>query len=142
MVAAIREMEDNVREHSGAVETGYVAFHSAPGTFEFVVADHGVGVLATLRGAPEYKNLTDHGEALRLTLQEGASRYGFGEGRGYGFRPLFTGLANRQAALRFRSGEASLTIDGLSPTLPKAQLAMKASLDGLFISVTCKASLN
>ena len=86
----------------------------------------GVGVLATLRGAPEYRGLSDHGEALRLTLTEGASRFGFQEGRGYGFRPLFAGLANRQGALRFRSGNATLRIDGTSPNLVSAQIAALA----------------
>jgi anti-sigma regulatory factor (Ser/Thr protein kinase) len=137
MVAALGEFRSNIIEHSAAAATGLVAYRSQPGLFEFVASDQGVGLLSTLREAPEYQSLTDHCEALRLTLTEGASRHGFDQGRGYGFRPLFTGLANRQAALRFRTGTGSLTIDGTTPSLARAQLGHKAKIGGFFISVTC-----
>lgn len=137
MTAALRELESNIHEHSGAVGTGLIAYRGAPGEFEFVVADLGLGLLATLREAPDYALLTDHGEALRLALTDGASRLGAGLGRGYGFRPLFTGLANRRASLRFRSGTASLTIDGTSPSLVHARLATKAFVRGFFASISC-----
>lgn len=137
MVAAIGELRANIDEHSGAPATGFVAFRATQGLFEFVSSDLGVGVLATLRMAPDYQNLSDHMEALRLTLTEGASRFGFQEGRGYGFRPLFTGLANRNATLRFRSGNAMLRMDGTSPDLLHAQAAAKPSMQGFFVSVAC-----
>jgi len=38
---------------------------------------------------------------------------------------MFTGLMNLQAALRFRSADHALLIDGTSPTLATAQLAQK-----------------
>lgn len=139
MVAAIGEIRSNFEEHSGAAETGIAHFHSRPGVFEFVVADHGVGVLASLSSAPEYRDLENHGEALRLTLTEGASRFGFQAGRGFGFRPLFVGLANRSAILRFRSGNAALEIDGASPTLMTARISERPVLRGFFVSVTCYA---
>jgi hypothetical protein len=136
--AAVREMESNIHEHSGASATGILAYRSVPGLFEFVVADLGLGVLATLRDAADYAGLSDHTEALRITLTDGASRLGAGQGRGYGFHDLLVGLANRQESLRFRSGTAALTIDGTSPSLLHAQMGSKAPLKGLFISATCR----
>jgi hypothetical protein len=140
MVGALGEFHSNIYEHSEAEETGLIAFRSAPGVFEFVCADRGIGLLATLREAPEYRQLADHAEALRLALTDGASRYGFDRGRGYGFRPLFKGLANRQARLRFRTGDASLCIDGTTPSLMRAQVGRKARVSGLLISVACRVS--
>ena len=137
MVAAMGEFRSNIIEHSGAPETGLVAFCASPGLFEFVASDRGVGLVATLREAPEYKTLSDSCEALRLALTDGASRFGFDLGRGYGFRPLFTGLANRQASLRFRTGTGALTIDGTTPSLVRAQMGRKARIGGFFASATC-----
>lgn len=137
MVAAMGEFRSNIIEHSAAAQTGLVAYRSDAGVFEFVASDRGVGLLATLREAPEYKSLADNCEALRLALTDGASRHGFDHGRGYGFRPLFTGLANRQASLRFRTGTGALTIEGTTPALVRAQLGRKANIGGFFISATC-----
>lgn len=140
MAASLGEFHSNIVEHSGARETGFVAFFAAPGVFEFVASDCGVGLLATLREAPENTGLEGHGQALRLALTDGASRYGSDQGRGHGFRPLFVGLANRQAALRFRSGDACLSIDGTGPTLARSQLGRKAAIGGFFVSVTCRVT--
>jgi hypothetical protein len=88
-----------------AANTGFVAFRAIPEAFEFVVADRDIGILNSLKTAAEYAHLTDHGHALRLALSEGCSRHGTAAGRGMGFRPLFIGLANLHAGLRFRSGK-------------------------------------
>jgi len=140
MVGAMGEFRSNIYEHADATDTGFVAFRAVPGLFEFVVADKGVGLLSTLREAPEYTSLDDHGEALRLALTDGASRFGFDRGRGYGFRPLFTGLVNRHASLRFRTGNASLAIDGTTPTIVRVQRGQKVHVPGFFISVACHVS--
>lgn len=137
LVAAMRELEDNIREHSDAIEGAYLATRASPGAFEFVVADQGRGVLATLREAPDFQHLTTDGEALRATLSEGVSRFGLNKGRGFGYRPLFTGLVNRRATLRFRSGCGSLVMDGVTPALPSARLGAKPHCNGLFISACC-----
>ena len=73
LTAALGEFHSNVYEHSDASGTGIVAFHTRPGRFEFVVSDRGIGVLRSLRSGPDYPNLTDHGEALRLTLTDRVS---------------------------------------------------------------------
>ena len=139
LAAALREMESNVYEHSSHSSSGVMAYHAQPGRFEFVVADAGVGVLATLKQAPEYRDLSDHGKALQITLQPGASRYGAAANRGMGFKDLFIGLADLNANLRFRSGDHALTISGARPDLKSAQLAQKAFFPGFLVSVQCNA---
>jgi anti-sigma regulatory factor (Ser/Thr protein kinase) len=138
LAAAIREMESNIREHSGRAETGILAFQALPSAFEFVVADCGIGVLATLRESSEFKSLSDHGRALHAALQDDVSRYGRGSGRGNGFRDLFLGLAGLNADLRFRSGDHALTISGPRPDLKRARLDQKVPFQGLLASVRCQ----
>lgn len=138
LVAAIGELHSNIYEHSQAPGTGVVAYRAAPGQFEFAVSDSGIGVLESLRGGPDHLTLRDHGDALRLTLTSGVSRYGSESGRGYGFRPLFVGLANLSGALRFRSGDHALLIDGRNPSLTTARPAQKPALQGLVVSVSCR----
>ena len=87
LAAALREMESNIHEHSDALPvSGILAFQGRPGSVEFVAADSGIGVLATLREAEEFAELTDHGRAMHLALQERVSRYGRDSGHGNGFR--------------------------------------------------------
>jgi hypothetical protein len=138
LVAAIRELHSNVYEHSCSPETGLIAFRAGTTSFEFVVADRGVGVLETLRTCPEFGGISDHGEALKLALTEGVSRFGSKPGRGYGFRPIFVGLANIRGYLRFRSGDHALVIDGTEPTLTTARPAQKPVLPGFIVSVSCE----
>ena len=138
LVAAMREMESNIHEHSGAVKSGIIAYYARPLVFEFVIADAGVGVLATLREAPEFRNLEDHGRALHTALQEGSSRYGRAANRGSGFNELFVGLVNLNADLRFRSGDHALTIRGPYADLKTARLAQKPPYQGFLVSVRCE----
>src|SRR3546814_16884550 len=65
LIGAMGEMQDNVYEHSGAAHTGLVAYAVTDCSFEFVVADRGMGVLETLRQNPDYEHLPDAGAALR-----------------------------------------------------------------------------
>lgn len=138
LVGAIGEMQSNIYEHSGAPQTGIVAFRGRSGTFEFVVCDSGIGVLQSLTSCPDFQGVIDHGEALQLTLSDGVSRYGRNSGRGLGFQPLFTGLANLNGALRFRSGDYALTIEGDNPQSLPARLWQKPRIQGFFASVTCR----
>jgi hypothetical protein len=137
-VGAVGEMQSNIYEHSQSPRTGMVAFKATHGTFEFVVCDRGIGVLQSLRTCPDYAQLADHGQALSLTVSDGVSRYGANIGRGFGFHPLFTGLANLNGNLRFRSGDYALTIDGQNPVTMPAKLWQKTTLNGFFIAVTCR----
>ncbi|MBY0331336.1 MAG: hypothetical protein K2X49_11775 [Acetobacteraceae bacterium] len=137
LVGAVGEMYSNIHDHSGAARTGLLAFAARGGSFEFVVADRGVGVLDSLRTCPDYAGLDDHGEALRLALSDGVSRCGAGTGHGKGFRPLFIGVANLNGLLRFRSGDHALIIDGHNPSLVGARLAQKPRIGGFLASVKC-----
>jgi anti-sigma regulatory factor (Ser/Thr protein kinase) len=139
LTAAIREMESNIFEHSERSESGLLAFQAGRAGFEFVAADAGTGVLATLREAREFQELTDHGRALHLTLQENVSRHGRDPDHGNGFRDLFAGLASLNANVRFRSGDHALTISGARPDLKAAHLSQKAPFQGLLASVQCFA---
>lgn len=139
LTAVLGELHTNVYEHSGAPETGLIAFRAQANRFEFVVADSGIGVLESLRSYTEFAGLCDHGEALRLALTDGVSRYGPAAGRGQGFRPLFIGLANLNGALRFRSGDHALLIDGQNPSLMTARPAQKPPIPGFLVSVSCEA---
>lgn len=138
LTAALRELHSNIYEHSQAHETGLVAFQARQGRFEFFVTDCGIGLLNSLRTHQAYRELDDHGEALRLALTEGKSRHGPDCGRGYGFRSIFVGLANLHGTLRFRSGDHALLIEGQSPSLMSARLAQKPTLQGFLVSVVCK----
>jgi hypothetical protein len=137
LVAAMIEMYSNIVEHSDNVDSGLVCFHARPNYFEWVVCDAGIGVLASLRTCTEFSSLRDHGDAMMAALADTNSRFGKGVGRGYGFRPLFTGLANLNGFLRFRSGDASVTMDGRSPSLVSAQLRQKPLCPGLVAHVAC-----
>ena len=138
LTAAMRELESNIHEHSDAAETGLLAFWAAHEVFEFVAADRGIGILASLRRCSTYAAVSDHGRALESALTDGISRYGNDSRRGHGFRPIFLGLVDLSGSLRFRSGDHALLIDGTSPNLTNAQLAQKPPLDGFFASVRCE----
>jgi anti-sigma regulatory factor (Ser/Thr protein kinase) len=137
LTAAMGELHSNIYEHAQEPQTGIVAFRASKGKFEFISSDRGIGVLKSLRSNAAYARLNDHGEALRLTLTDGISRYEHQAERGHGFRPLFIGLANLNGALRFRSGDHALLIDGKQPTLMTARPAQKPQLRGFFVSVSC-----
>ena len=137
LIAAIHELENNISEHADAPESGVIAFKAEPGTFEFAVADHGIGVLKSLRKNGKHPNVCDEGTALRAAITEGISRFGQNIGRGLGFRALFLGLMNLNGALRFRSGDHALTMDGTSPTVAVSRIAQKAPSQGFLASVCC-----
>jgi hypothetical protein len=138
LAAAIMEMLDNIYLHSGSSETGFAAFQARPGYFEFVISDRGMGVLQSLKGSSEYAALVDHGDALQLALTDGCSRYGSNSNHGHGFRPLFVGLSNLNCALRFRSGDHALTIDGRNPQCIPWRKIAKPKISGFLAAISCQ----
>jgi hypothetical protein len=138
LLGAMGEIRDNVIVHSEAVATGLVMFRSRPGSFEFTIADNGIGTLASLRTNMQYAGLRDEGEALQCALTDGESRFGKAAGRGTGFSQLFKSLACLNASLRFRSGDHALSIEGKSPTLVNALVAKKPRASGFLASVLCQ----
>lgn len=138
LIGALGELQDNVYEHSGKAHTGLVAYAVSPNAFEFVVADGGMGALASLRMNPTYAHLKTAAEALELAMSDRASRFGSDTGRGYGIGTLFKALAHDAGELRFRSGDYAVSIEGDRPTLTgRKQLVQKAWLDGFAVSVRC-----
>lgn len=137
LMGAMGEIADNVLEHSDAATTGFVVFCGRPGSFEFAVADDGIGALASLRSNPEYVHLADEGDALLCALTDGESRFGKAAQRGTGFSTLFKSLVNMNALLRFRSGDHTLSMAGKSPTLVNAHVARKPRAAGFMVSVRC-----
>ncbi|QND67267.1 hypothetical protein HB777_27305 [Mesorhizobium loti] len=137
LTAAIGEFYANVIDHSGRIDTGYVVYSASPGRFEFVVADAGMGVLSSLRGNPAYAYLADAGTALELALDEGVSRYYAEQGHGFGFRPLFVGLANISRYMRFRSEDHSRSLTRKADGSIDAQTSQLASTNGFFCCVVC-----
>lgn len=142
LMGAIGELQDNVFEHSGRAASGLLAYGAGNGAFELVVADAGRGVLASLRENPEFAHLADSGAALRVAVSDGASRHARSTGHGYGIGQLFRALAHHAAELRFRSGDHALRLWGDAPSLTgQVELAQKAWLDGLVVSVRCAPGL-
>ena len=136
LVGALGEMYSNIYAHSFSNHTGLVAFRSFPSRFEFVALDSGIGLLESLRMNTEFSRLDDHSTALQTALTEGNSRFGIQTGHGYGFRPIFVGLANLNGDLRFRSGNFALTMNGQQRALPTATIAEKFEIRGFFTSVS------
>lgn len=137
LIAAMGELIGNISDHSQAEETGIAALLSRPGSFEFVVADRGIGALQSLRQSPDYTGLGDHGEALAEMIESGVSRYGADRGHGNGFQPIFERLADMQGHLRFRSGDYSLTLDGRFGDRIARQISQRPRLSGFLAAVSC-----
>ena len=141
LIGAMREIEENIHLHSDRSHDGIVGYRTTKGEFEFVVADSGIGALASLRQSPDYQDVTDAGAAIRLALTDGESRLKHQrDGHGYGFRGLFVGLANLNSDLRFRSDDHSLTINGDSPSLKAGRLDQTGRLQGFFVNVVCRSA--
>lgn len=139
--SATKELHSNVYEHSERSRSGIVAFAVHQDMAEFIVADSGIGVLASLRSNSAHAALDKDGEALRLALQPGVSRYAGEPMRGHGFDLMFTGLLYRNSRLRFRSGAAAVTIDGCTEGNPVPVIRERPAMQGFLIAVECHAML-
>lgn len=137
IIAALSELASNVLEHSEHPRSGRIAYRANLHGFEFVVADLGIGPLASLRKYQGHAHLSGHGDALRLMVDQGVSRYGPGSGRGFGYRPLFVWLANLSGHLRFRTGDQAFELDGRFGDTLQVRLSQKPAVNGYFASVYC-----
>lgn len=136
LVATLDEMTSNAVEHSQNPRTSIVGYKWSIGSFEYVVADSGIGLFKSLRSNKEYESISDSSVALDLATQSGVSRHGKMSGRGLGFNELTLNIANRNSQLRFRSGDHSLTFDGTcQPTTKVFQTC--SNFEGFLISVQC-----
>ena len=140
LIGALLDMEDNVYEHSGAAQTGLVAYTVTDRSFEFVVADRGIGVLDTLRQNPAYAHLADAGAALTEAIRPGVSRFPAATGRGQGFVQLCRSMVTHRVELRFRSGDHALTLSPTNNPLDgHQQLRHTSALAGLTITAIWRA---
>lgn len=138
LLGALVELQDNIYEHSDAPDTGVVAYAVSATSFEFVVADRGVGVLQSLRRNPRFEAVVDSGRAIELAITEGVSRFPEECGRGQGFNQLFRALVGHNAELRFRSDDHALTLrPGSAAGSAASILTQVAPLGGFAISVYC-----
>lgn len=137
LLAAMQEFYGNVIEHSEDVSHGQIIYAARTNRFEFIVRDRGIGVLRSLRNNPEYATLSDSGSALELALQEGVSRHTDETGHGFGFRPLFVGLANISEYMRFRSGDHCREIFRTTDGGIDAHTKQASAVEGFSCSVIC-----
>lgn len=135
LAGAIGELADNIMQHSEAPESGIAAFAGNPGRFEYVVADAGVGMLASLRRASEFGSIRDDMEALQLAITAGVSRHGKGVGYGYGYRAVFLPLRASSGLIRLRSGMGVLEVSGVGPTPDQARCIQRPQHRGVVVSV-------
>jgi hypothetical protein len=89
---AAGELIDNAASHGHSQIGAFLCAQTYTGAtsrrpgFEFAVCDTGIGVLAHLRGNPDYLDIPDSPTALACALKQGVS--GTGEKRGNGLTDL------------------------------------------------------
>jgi hypothetical protein len=135
--AALHEMAENAVIHSESPVGPLAGYQVLPGVALFTVVDVGIGVLASLRSHRAYQQLRLHRDALRTALQDGASRFGPGEG-GFGFRRVFKALADQHGHLRFRSGQGCITMQGTDFDADLGEETFPAELPGFQVTVCCR----
>jgi len=139
LAGALREMTDNVVEHSGYSSKGSVAglvgYHVIDGHAAFAVCDSGRGALESLQENPQWHSLKSSQEALLAIAKRGASRRpGLGEGEG--FKSVLQSIANLNGSVEFHSGNGRVRIIG-TPSGREAKSRFIGFMPGFQISVTC-----
>ena len=136
---AMQEMADNAVIHSESSTGILVGYQAVENYVACVIADMGIGVLASLRTNERYQHLATHADAIKTALKPGESRYGFGKG-GTGFATVFKYAAEARGTLRFRSGEASVSLDGQDEHTDRAINGSVAFRPGFQVSICCRSS--
>lgn len=136
--AALCEMADNAVLHSDAPVAALAGYRVMEGVSQFCVADVGIGVLRSLTGCPDYRHLHIHNDAIKLALKDGTSRRGIRRG-GFGFRRVFKAIASQWGALRFRSGEGCVSMDGCELDCDRGIESYPPFLPGFQVFVCCKS---
>lgn len=138
LTGALGELVNNATDHSGAAVTTLVAYRSEPGTFEFAVADAGIGVLTSLRKCSRFALLDDAGEALEAAIRPGVSGLlDHQPYRGYGFQSIFNALADLNGTVRLRSDDHVLWLRGVSLEEQEHELVQSCPIPGFFASAVC-----
>lgn len=134
IAGAIEELADNVVQHSRAQATGLACFVQKPRRFEYVVADSGIGMLASLRESPDFHSVKDDLEALPLAITPGISRQGRTSGCGYGFRAVFAPLRGASGSVRLRSGAAALEMHGSASSRDHGVCSQRPHYQGVVVA--------
>lgn len=143
LTAALREMADNVAQHSGpssrTPSPGLVGYYASDGHVAFAVGDAGRGVLASLHENPAWTHLTNSRDALVAVVNDHASRRP-NLGNGEGFKQIFRWLADLNGFLVLASGDGRMQLrqtadgrqamPGFSGAFPGLQLSINCSLAG------------
>jgi hypothetical protein len=140
IAGALHEMADNVVQHSAADGTalinGLAAYAVDPGNMCFVVGDLGIGAFRSLKLNPAWKKITTSREALTAIVHEHASRR-IGEGAGQGFQTLFQALAGFNGAVRLRSSNGAIRVEGTGGQTT-SYTSTVPMIPGLQLSVFCR----
>lgn len=134
--AGLQEMMDNAVRHSKSTARIVAGYHISTNTAEFVVVDVGQGVLASLRQSEKYAHLRLHAEAINLALHDGVTSDPDHGGRG--FNDIFKALTFQWGLLRFRSGEACVTVDGRGANADSGIISFPPFMPGFQVSVKCR----
>ena len=109
LTGAAGELIDNIGQHAGPQCEALAAFEISAGSVWLAIGDSGVGAWQTYRAMPEVQSAR---HALEAAVIEHRSSTG-DPTRGLGFRQVLRALRSMDAALRVRSGDASLEIEGV-----------------------------
>lgn len=108
---AFAELISNVSEHAGEAANGIAAYDLRCDSMWLAVADSGQGVVrGYVSNAPDLAGL-DAAAALRWAVVAHRSRFSE-PGRGTGFSTVMRAMLTLDAALRVRSDDASIEIEG------------------------------
>ncbi len=138
IAAALGEMADNAIMHARSPVGALVGYQAIETTVVCSVADVGIGVLASLRENNSYRNLTTHTDALRTAFRDGVTRNV--TGGGFGFRSVFKALTAMRGALRFRSGQGCVTMDGTDFDADRGREAFVLARPGFQVTISCRGS--
>jgi hypothetical protein len=134
---ALHEMAANALTHAAAPIPILVGFQTGSGRSLFCVADVGVGVLRSLKRHPNYREIDEHHDAIRLALHDGESSVNPGE-RGFGFREVFKALLSCDGVLRFRSGAGGIQMSGVDLDADRGTAWFPPALPGFQVTVCCR----
>ena len=111
MKGAFAELISNVSEHAGEAANGIAAYDLRAESMWLAVADSGQGVVrGFVANAPDLAGL-DAATALGWAVVDHRSRFSR-PGRGTGFSTVMRAMLTLDAALRVRSDDASIEIEG------------------------------
>jgi anti-sigma regulatory factor (Ser/Thr protein kinase) len=135
---ALHEMIENAIIHSECEVQPLAGYSIANGCAQFCVADVGIGVLASLRKCSDYHHIHRHKDAIRAALHDGTTRFGHQKG-GFGFHEVFKALIEQWGAVRFRSGEGCISMNGSHLNADAGREHFPPLMAGFQASVACRA---